>query len=69
MLNKVKSFLLGMVKSVVSNNLGLLDTLLTPELNKILTEKGKVPADTAALVARDVVALVKDKVNELLAKI
>lgn len=69
MLGKLKGFLLGFVKSEVLNNLGMLDTLATPELVALLTSKAKLAPDQAAALASDVIGVAKTAITNLLDKI
>lgn len=69
MLSKIKSMLLSFVKSEITSNLGLLDTLVTPELVSLLTTKGKLDASLAGPLAADVVAVLKTGIVNLLGKI
>lgn len=69
MIDKLKSWVLGLVKSQVTNNLGMLDALLTSELTALLSTKAKLPQDQAAALAADVTAILKTAITNLLAKI
>lgn len=69
MMGKIKSFLLGFVKNEVAQNLGLLDTLATPELVALLQSKAKLPQDQAQALSADIVAVLKTAITNLLAKI
>ena len=69
MLNKIKSLLLGLVKSQVTANLGLLDSALQPKLADLLASKANVDATKAAALAASVIAILKDEIVVLLGKI
>lgn len=69
MLNKIKGLLIGLLKSQVTKNLDLLDTLAAPELSKLLVEKAKLPKDQSDALAKDITAIVKTQITVLLGKI
>lgn len=65
----IKSWLIGFVKGEVSQNLGMLDSLATPELTALLVSKAKLPQDQAAALSADIVGVLKTAVTNLLTKI
>lgn len=68
-MGKIKSLLIGFVKGEILSNLGMLDTLATPELVKVLTDKAKLPTDQATALAGDVIAVLKTAITNLLNKL
>lgn len=65
----IKSWLIGFVKGEILSNLGMLDSLVTPELSALLQSKAKLPADQATALSGDVIAVLKTAITNLLNKL
>lgn len=68
-MSKIKSILLGFVKSEILNNLGMLDSLVAPQLAGLLTDKAKIPGSQAQALAGDVIVILKGAITDLLNKL